>query len=252
MFITPKAGRYKLEVWGAQGGHARGNGEQGFYDRDGGYGGYSVGTLSLKKEQKLYINVGGRGNDDTNMGNGGSYNGGGQNVIVNSSYTKVAGGGGATSIALKPGILPNLKTQKEYVLIVAGGGGGAAAYGSPGSGGGINGGENFKGVKASQVDGYAFGQGENTIYACWCQTAGAGGGYYGAYHTDNCGCPSAGGGSGFINYSGMSNSHMYGYNVDTSDETGSVTLSGTNKSEAPTADYAKIGDGYAKITYLGS
>ena len=245
IFITPKAGRYKLEVWGAQGGNL-------VNVKDGGYGGYSVGTVSLKKEQVLFINVGGRGNDDSNMAKTGSYNGGGQNAVVTVGYSNVGGGGGATSIALKSGTLPNLKTQKNYVLIVAGGGGGAGAYGSPGSGGGINGGENPKSVKASQVNGYAFGQGENTISACGCHTAGAGGGYYGASHTDNCGCPSAGGGSGFINYSGMSSAHMYGYNVDTSDEVGSVTLSGTNKSETPTADYAKIGDGYAKITYLGS
>ena len=245
LFITPKAGRYKLEVWGAQGGNL-------VNVKDGGYGGYSVGTVSLKKDQVLFINVGGRGNDDTNMAKTGSYNGGGQNAVVTVGYSKVGGGGGATSIALKSGTLPELKNLKEYVIIVAGGGGGAGNRGVPGSGGGAYGGENYNGVKTSQIDGYEFGKGQDVVSACWAHTAGGGGGYYGAKYTDSCDSPSGGGGSGFINYSGMLNSHMYGYNVDTSDEVGSVTLSGTNKSETPTADYAKIGDGYAKITYLGS
>jgi prepilin-type N-terminal cleavage/methylation domain-containing protein len=49
-----QSGYYKLEVWGAQGGSS-------VYNSTGGYGGYSVGTVKLKKGDRLFINVGGAG-----------------------------------------------------------------------------------------------------------------------------------------------------------------------------------------------
>lgn len=62
-FTAPKTGRYKLEVWGAQGGDAT----SGNTTARGGYGSYSVGEVSLTQGDKLYIDIGGQ--------NG--YNGGG-------------------------------------------------------------------------------------------------------------------------------------------------------------------------------
>lgn len=41
------------------------------------------------------------------------------------------------------------------------------------------------------------------------------------------------------------------YNCETSNEVATKTISVTCASEEPKADCAKIGNGYAKITYLG-
>lgn len=53
-------GTFKLEVWGAQGGNPRSS-------TSGGLGGYSVGTVTLNKDDvnKLYVYVGQQGADNT-------------------------------------------------------------------------------------------------------------------------------------------------------------------------------------------
>ena len=104
-FVIPRDGKYQIEVWGAQGGSLPG--------ADGGKGGYSVGTIEATADTTLYLTVGGKGETD---GVGG-YNGGGAG---NESY---AGGGGATHVALEPGLLKDIAVNK--VLLVAGGGGGS-------------------------------------------------------------------------------------------------------------------------------
>ena len=84
---------------------------------------------------------------------------------------------------------------------------------------------------------------------------GAGGGYYGGSTSQTSGSytNSAGsGGSGYIGNTNLSNKVMYCYNCTTSDDESTKTISTTNVSETPTSQYAKIGNGYAKITYLGS
>lgn len=55
-FTAPVTGIYKLECWGAQGGNDA-NHKTVF----GGYGGYSVGTITLIKNTSLYIFVGEKG-----------------------------------------------------------------------------------------------------------------------------------------------------------------------------------------------
>ncbi|MBQ9243652.1 MAG: hypothetical protein IJ165_10615 [Proteobacteria bacterium] len=118
-------GKYKLEVWGAQGANHNGG--------LGGKGGYSTGVLTLANSATLYIQVAGKGNSYN-----GGYNGGGK-----SAHTDGAGGGGATHIAVKDGLLKNFSsTYKSEVFIIAGGGGGGAENGSSagGYGGGTSGG----------------------------------------------------------------------------------------------------------------
>ena len=108
--ITLNPGKYKLEVWGAQGGN-------------GGLGGYSSGQIDIIVETKVYIYVGGAGSYGV-----GGWNGGG-GTSTGGSY----GGGGATDIRENS----NLSTR----IIVAGGGGGmghSSGYG--GAGGGLIGG----------------------------------------------------------------------------------------------------------------
>jgi len=103
--FTLQPGKYKLEVWGAQGGK-NGGGEI------GGKGGYSVGSVNIANNISVFAYVGGKG--VTN--GGGGWNGGG-----GSSGNDVAGGGGGTDFRVLEDSLYNR-------IIVAGGGGGAGQY----------------------------------------------------------------------------------------------------------------------------
>jgi hypothetical protein len=251
-FVAPYTGNYALEVWGAQGGNYV---TQPYYT--GGYGGYSYGEINLVEGDEIYIVVGGKGNDSDDKNGHDGYNGGGAGGVgVSSNSNGSGGGGGATSIAFADGLLSTLTNKKDYIVIVAGGGSGAQFNYPPGNGGGYKGGTiTYNGAVydgATQTTGYGLGQGKPTAKYCGRWSGGGGGGYYGAnIPGDNCDPYSLGGGSGFINYPQLSNAHMYGYNVPTSNDASTKTLSGTNVSDDPERDTAKRGDGFAKITYLG-
>ena len=100
---------YHLEVWGAQGG--------GWGNHSNASGGYAGGWETLSKSQSLYVVVGGKGIDENHYTDGTSYNGGGV------SKDNRAGGGGATHIATKTGLLKDLSNSKTSVICVGGGGG---------------------------------------------------------------------------------------------------------------------------------
>ena len=216
-FTTPCTGKYKLEVWGAQGGsYGTGQGEQ------GGYGGYSTGEINLTQNEILYINVGGKGSTtlrEANSRTKGGYNGGGEAMNSTTDGSFGGSGGGATSITTSSGLLSKFENNREAIIIVAGGGGGyyySNVYDNRtrnvGHGGGFEGKISNNGkviaTGGTQTDGYAFGtasqEGQNDM-------PGAGGGYYGGYSNKY----TAGGGSGYIGNSRLSNAHMYGYKVFT-------------------------------------
>lgn len=118
-FVVPRSGIYKLETWGAQGGHRGAN--------NGGKGGYTTGEVYLKRGDILYIYVGGNGK--TNSGwNGGGYQ----------PQTKIYGGG-ATDIRFVSGEWNNEESLKSR-LIVAGGGGSVGSNSNAGGAGGVTGG----------------------------------------------------------------------------------------------------------------
>ena len=240
-----KAGYYKLETWGAQGGSAD-------TTSLGGYGAYSTGLIKLNKNDILYINVGSSPTDGT-----GGYNGGGS--ITNNKY----GGGGATHIATTSGILSALENNQNDILIVAGGGGGEGNGYAGGSGGGINGTKgkgDDPGKGGTQSAGGAaaksgstkgtFGQGGS---GDWYSESlgGGGGGYYGGSAgggADNNG--SGGGGSGYIGNTLLNDKSMYCYNCTESSATATKTLTTTCSEETPTENCSKKGNGYAKLTYI--
>ena len=252
-FIAPKAGVYKLEAWGAQGG--------GYLNlaKKGAYGGYSYGELYLKQDQKIYIVVGGMGNDSNGYNGHNGYNGGGAEGVGKGTDGSLGsgGGGGATHFALKDGLLSSLNNKTDYIVMVAGGGSGAQHNLTPGSGGGYMGGSiTYNGVVyngATQTSGNKLGQGLDAGMSSGHWYGGGGGGYYGAPYAGYVdGWPTTlGGGSGFINYPQLRNAYMYGYNVPESTDAGIKTTSTTNVSENPISKYAKIGDGFARITYIG-
>lgn len=261
-FEAPYSGTYKIETWGAQGGNYT------FNNYAGGYGGYSSGQIYLDKGTKLFVNIGGKGaNSSGTVGRVvGGYNGGGYGAESSFSHSG-AGGGGATHIADRSGLLSTLENYKNSIYIVAGGGAGSAPWAkNPGSsGGGYKGNSttSYSGTDilgGTQDSGYLFGQGGNgripDSYNTYGAegTAGGGGGYYGGFAQTLSGQGTdggAGGGSGYIGNSLLSNKTMYCYNCEESSEESTKTISTTCTSETPTENCSKQGNGYARITYLG-
>ena len=236
-------GKYKIEVWGAGGGSKDAN-------HKGGYGGYSVGYINLEENDKLYINVGEHGHSDTVEGNASfTYNGGGRA----GSSGGAGSGGGATHVAFAPGLLADLNSNRNDILIVAGGGGGYASYGCGsslgGHGGGITGTPAEKGGTqetggSGSIKG-TFGAGAYNVNTN-CSTPGAGSGYFGG-STDCNGC-TAGGGSGYIGHSSLTDKAMYCYDCTESTEVDTKTISTTSYSSEAISEYAKQGDGFARIS----
>lgn len=265
VYIVPDNGIYKLETWGASGGYA--------YDSTrstggGGYGGYSTGLIELHAGDRLFINVGGEGASNCQTTScAGGYNGGSaSSKWANGDGTGLytAGGGGATHISTKSGLLSSLESYKDDILIVSGGGGGGDYYPSwshaatGASGGGFEGGLGISnnngassvvtvsGTNGTQSSGYAFGKGGTTYTSD--SAGGSGGGFYGGisnlYHT------TGGGGSGYIGNSLLTSKIMYCYECNTSNNESTKTVSTKNHSSSPISKYAKEGNGYAKITLV--
>ena len=199
-FEVPCDGKYKLEVWGAQGGSG------GVDDNDytsgsktPGKGGYSMGYIDLTSDLSLNVVVGGKGATAARgKGVNGGYNGGGRGAIGNRD-TSAGSGGGATHIAKSGDDYTTLAsygdaiTAANYMLIAAGGGGGACPYGANtsgtgGSGGGVTGGSGNSSAAWGRTTGGsqtsagtgsangAFGQGANSAGG---NGGGGGGGWYG-------------------------------------------------------------------------
>ena len=249
-YVVPEDGIYTLETWGAQGGDI-------INSYLGGYGGYSVGTVSLKKGDILYLNVGGQGYSSKTMSSNtkttGGYNGGGYGYQTTNLYA--SGGGGATHIATKSGLLSTLSDSLDSILIVSGGGSGAYGYGSyfwnGNSGGGVIGGYSNDSTSAgTQTSGFEFGQaGDSENKSNWASTtnrSGGGGGLYGGQ--SYWGEKGSGGGSGYIGNSRLTNKVMYCYNCKESNDESTKTVSTTNVSSYATANSAKIGNGHARIS----
>ena len=101
---------YLFEVWGAKGGSGI-NSEDGNY---GGKGGYSYGLYTTNAPINLYVVVGQTGTASFSFTGG--YNGGGSSLT---NVEKSAGGGGATHIALKSGVLSSLiNTPRDFKITV--------------------------------------------------------------------------------------------------------------------------------------
>ena len=146
--------------------------------------------------------------------------------------------------------------------MVSGAGAGGAWKDAGGSGGGLYGvNGTYKTLTSkggSQTTGYAFGQG-GTGSANQAGGGGGGAGYFGGYGgagDGSDGSPGAGG-SGYIGNTNLVSTtsltkHMTCYNCATSLSGSKYTITTKNVSETPTEDYAKKGNGYAKINYISS
>ena len=254
VFTVPKAGTYKIETWGAIGGNSVADGVM---QSNGGYGGYSIGYIFLNTNDNIYINVGGKGQNGLINQNDilGGYNGGGISHWDKHDTEASGGGGGATHIATKSGLLSSLKDFKSSILIASGGGGGGSWIYAAGFGGGyvgtssLNPEHNTESLGGSQLNGYSFGLGGSGIDHIGSPGGGGGGGYYGGFGGTTDGV-SGGGGSGYIGNSLLSNKAMYCYNCEESSEESTKTISTTCAKETPTENCAKKGNGYARITFI--
>lgn len=228
--------------------------------------------MNIKNSEKIYINIGGQGSDYSldKLAPGG-YNGGGYGGVPNTTYSDRqggCGGGGATHIAITSGLLSSFENKKEGILIVAGGGGGGASVDIMGSdGGGYKGNDGgysslfptYHGTGGTQtIGGFdftinsnygTFGQGSGFSDNVKYGGNGGGGGFYGGGGT-NRGHSGGGGGSGYIGNSLLTEKTMYCYNCQESSEESTKTISTTCTSATPTANCAKQGNGYAKITLI--
>jgi len=266
-FVAPYTGEYKLEVWGAGGGS---------YNNSslGGAGGYSTGTLNLKKGQVLYVYVGGLPAALKTGITAGGWNGGGASS-QRTDYATI-GGGGATDIRLVSGAWNNSTSLLSRFIVAGGGGSGAyngSKYGVGGAGGGLQGktginnvSDGLGGTGGTQTAGgkvpHACGGVENGGFGYGghgststkdCMGGAGGGGWYGGGGGETQ-ASGGGGGSGFVLTEESITNVPEGYSV-TSDYylSNAETISGDNL--VPTHDgagtvYGNTGAGFAKITLV--
>lgn len=130
--ITLPKGKYKLEVWGAEGAIWPSEKAKSSGSGEGGKGGYSQGILSLKQATLAFLYAGGKGIQGYEKSGG--FNGGGNSRKSNSVNWNGGSGGGASDIRL---LVDSLFAR----IIVAGGGGGTPHWNvvSGGAGGGTTG-----------------------------------------------------------------------------------------------------------------
>lgn len=262
IFTATENAVYKLETWGAQGGRDK-----------GGYGSYSTGEITLNKGDNLYIYIGNNPTMTNNYSVGG-YNGGGYSC---NSNIACGGGGGATHIARRTGLLKDLSSNIDDILLVSGGGGGGCNCNigdgkcAGGSGGGIEGVKNvtvnkkynniYSGGNQTGPSGRTFGQASPSSSASSDCTGGGGGG--GFYPGRRGNLSTGSGGSGYIGNTDLTNKYMYCYDCTESTDENTYTINTigssdlTDKkncpngySEEPISKCAKAGNGYAKITFL--
>ena len=260
-----KAGYYKLEVYGGQGGSRNSS-------TPGGSGGYATGVIHLNKNDVLYIHTGGQGGSGSTSSPLTTKDGGGTNGGGNAAYRGGAGGG-ATDI--------RINTDSLYArVIVAGGGGGSYYYSGTykavgGAGGGTSGtagsyydatyidyigggatstaggsggvstsGGTYNGSAGTFGVGGDSGQARSTSY--YAGGAGGGGWYGGggaATHNSNSRTRAAGGGGG--------SSYTYSSSTASQYPSGCLLNSNYYMTSTSTTAGSNSGNGYAIVTYCG-
>lgn len=255
--VTLKPGKYVLECWGAQGGNGSSNGNSNI-NAVGGLGGYSVGTITLSKTQKVYIYSGGKGQTKSNTGSystvNGGFNGGGSN------YTCGSGGSGGGGSDIRIG------TDSLYArVIVAGGGSGTGWTIKGAAGGGILGLSNYNSSYNSTqtAGGIAYTSAYNIMPTAGTfgiggngsgsseGGSGGGGGWYGGGGAGYTGGSS--GGSGYVYTSSSASNYPSGCLLNSSYYlTDAQTIAGnqTFKSPTNTNETGHSGNGYCRITVI--
>ena len=255
--VTLPKGTYKLECWGAQGGNGSSNGNSNI-NAVGGLGGYSVGTITLSKTQKVYIYSGGKGQTKSNTGSystvNGGFNGGGSN------YTCGSGGSGGGGSDIRIG------TDSLYArVIVAGGGSGTGWTIKGAAGGGILGLSNYNSSYNSTqtAGGIAYTSAYNIMPTAGTfgiggngsgsseGGSGGGGGWYGGGGAGYTGGSS--GGSGYVYTSATASNYPSGCLLNSSYYLSAAkTIAGNTSFTSPTgsSETGHSGNGYCRITVI--
>ena len=256
--VTLAPGTYKLECWGAQGGNGSSNGNSNI-NAVGGLGGYSVGTITLSKTQKVYIYSGGKGQTKSNTGSyystvNGGFNGGGSN------YTCGSGGSGGGGSDIRIG------TDSLYArVIVAGGGSGTGWTIKGAAGGGILGLSNYNSSYNSTqtAGGIAYTSAYNIMPTAGTfgiggngsgsseGGSGGGGGWYGGGGAGYTGGSS--GGSGYVYTSATASNYPSGCLLNSTYYLSNAqTIAGNKSFPSPTGstETGHSGNGHVKITKL--
>lgn len=206
-FSAPVTGKYKFELWGAQGG---GNDPQSVATGSrGGAGAYTSGQISLVKDEKIYIYIGGQGQYNGTLALGG-YNGGGYGTWTNPA-TPIGGGGGATDVRLVSGLWDDITSLRSRIMVAGGGAGSDDTGVSSGPYLGANdesggAGGTLLGIAPRTAGVYA-GYGYGTQISAG--VAGAGGGNGGFGYGGNSAGPTDFGGGGAGYYGGASGGGSY-------------------------------------------
>lgn len=249
-FRVPHNGIYKIELWGAKGGNVTSYG--------GGAGGYVSGEIELSPSD-IYITVGGSGqsNCGRNVQCAGGYNGGGKGMAIWSSSSYGSGGGGATHIAYKKGLLNELENNKDLVLAVAAGGGGAHFTNAwNGGNGGVGGGASGKRPSNIFTDTWNrpsySNPGTSEAAGCMVSSQAFCGGF--GYGGGGSGEETSGGGSGYYGGSGGAMaSGSGGSSYLNSSFTNQVNLAGDTNIPIFNGTTTMVGNndnGYAKISLI--
>ena len=252
VFNALKSGRYKLEVWGAEG-------EYGVKCDlgDPGKGGYSSGVISLEEGTTLYVYVGQKGSGGNS--NAIAFNGGGYGEYRSPSNSSGGGGGGgASDISLYGGLWNSTEHLYSRIIVAGGGGGGNAwCFGtSPdgGAGGGTVSGGSWPATQTGAGRGGSFGLGCSDIGDSYPSGGGGGGWYGGGCNQMDIYTGSPSGGSGYIYTSETASNYPSGCLLNNSYYLSDAsTISGDQSFTAPdgSTETGHSGHGYARITYLG-
>ena len=252
-FTVPETGKYKLEVWGAQGGTGRTQ----YTNIAGGKGGYSVGIVSLSSGTTIYAYVGGKGTDWTSSASNrnGGFNGGGTGRSRDSQWSGSGGGGGSDF---------RIASTSLYARIIVAGGGGGAGCGhgtshvNAGHGGGTSGiispcGTSYGGSATAGGSGGwfngSFGQGGGGTNMT-DGFGGGGGGWYGGGASSWC---TGGGGSGYVYTSSTASQYPSGCLLNSSYYLSNAATYAGNTSFPSTSggtETGHSGNGYARITLV--
>ena len=265
VFTAPADGKYKIELWGAQGGSD-------YSGVKASLGGYVSGNILLKAQEKLYVYVG----ESPRYGSMSCYISNPNTAFNSSHFGTCAVGGGATDVRTAIGSDWDDFNSLKSRIMVAGGGGGGIYIGNGGASGGLIG---YSGIGFNSTVSHSIGVGGTQNGSSFGKSLRAttmgGGGYY----AGNSGyAANSGGGSSFISghdgcdaikeestenniihtgqsvhYSGMHFTDTImidgeGYKWTTVKETytGMPTHDGTGTMKGNT------GNGYARITYIGN
>ena len=280
-FKPTYTGKYKIELWGAQGGRGRMDGKY----TPGGRGNKVTATLELTKGTTYYVYVGGAGGDGGHTAakknyvqyvgisgvclekfhspgglagwNGGGVGGkdcsGGDNEPEWDEpeyYKHDPGGGGGGATDFRTG------TAASTRILVAGGGAGSIGWDTAYSNADVL--SNSKvATNSNSATHTSNGTGEAGIYGGNCGTGGGGGGYYGgktyANTSDACGNYSYNG-TNYITSSATStaeNNRIWGCNTKNDSDRWGSTCTSAYGCKRFTNNACGSYDGLARITFVG-